>query len=321
MSFFPDPQRQGDIKFIFFKDVPYLTRMQCIIGLFIGGFLIQLFLNFIFGLILIGLGTAFSLIQGYSAKPKTVTTEEWKQVTPDEYKKVRSKQKQLERWDRDAFDITNPLGIAVVVLIGVVCFIIWMIIEGLGQHRLASYWTWDVLLILAPHWITGTRSFLRKDRLIIKIELLEKIMDYLREPSDIQVLPMLSTCEAQKGGRIPMDARLLVRILDAPDFFLGLQIQISINTVEGRDYPYLYCVFIAKQGADILRKKKQLIERSPSKLTLEKTTSVDVDVLVIRQKTTRNSEYHTNLSASKHIVQAALDLTRQLLKDEGVKRS
>lgn len=315
MSILPDPRRQGDIKFIFFKKLAYITRIKFILGLFVVGLLTQLLLNFWFGLAYLGLATALSLIEGYADKARLKGAEEWKQVTPDEYKKVKSKQKQLEKWDRDCFDITNSLGVAIFVSVALFCFVIWIMLECDGQERLALFWGWDVFVILAPHWITGTRSFLRKDRLIIKIELLEKIMDYLRSPSDIQVLPMLSVRQAEKDGRVPIDARLMVRYLDAPKDFLGLQIQVSINSVQGKDYPYLYCVLIAKPDKRILNFDDETIRKLPRNISFEKRTTSDVDVIVIRQRTTRTSGYYTKLRASRFIVQTSLNLMRQLLKN------
>ena len=150
--------------------------------------------------------------------------------------------------------------------------------------------------------------------LIIKINLLEKMMAILSQPSDIQVLLMLSTNDVKGGGRIPMDARLLIRFLNAPDYFLGMQIQISMNSVQGTFYPYLYCVLIAKREMTLFEKGTQWIHQTPSKIVFEKKRLEDVEVLVIHQKTTRNSGYHTNLKAADRIVQTSLDLARKLLK-------
>ena len=133
-------------------------------------------------------------------------------------------------------------------------------------------------------------------------------------PSDIQVLPMLSTRETREGGTVPMDARLMLKFLNAPEFFLGMQIQISMNNVQGKDYPYLYCVLIAKQEAKFFRKNKDRIKSPTRKVIIENSQSEDVDVLVVRQRTSRTSGYHTNVSAATTVVYTALNLARDLLK-------
>jgi hypothetical protein len=286
-----------------------------ILILFIAGFIIQLILNFWAGFILLFIGTALSLIKGYASKPVIKREEEkWAQVTPDEYKKVKAKQEQLKKWDLDLFDITNPLGAAGFIIVAAVCFGVWVKLFFMGYDRLAIFWGWDCFIIFVPHWVTGVRSFLRKDQLIIKINLLEHIMNFLSAPSDVQVLPMLSTKETAEGGRVPIDVRLMVRFLNPPEYFLGLQIQVSINSVQGKDFPYLYCVVIAKQEAGIFRKNQDVVKCHFSNLTLEESESDGVDVLVIRQRTTRSSGYYTNLKASQYIVNCALDIVRNLLK-------
>ena len=313
MKLFPDPLKQGDIKFIFAKKIPYGIRMKGIFVLFLLGLLCQLFLNFWLGLFLLALGTGLSLIKGYEHKPQMIGQEEWTQVTPDEYSKIKSKQKQLKKWDLDCFDITNPLGGCLFLFLGVFCFILWVSFLGNGYSTLASFWAWDAFIILTPHWLTGVKSFLKKDRLLIKIGLLEMILKYLEGPSDIQVLPMLSTKKTKSEARVPLDARLLIRALDAPKYFLGLQIQISMNNVQGKDYPYLYCVLIAEKDKSFFQDYRSLIG-NVKKLTFSKSIEQDVDVLVIRQKTTRTSGYYTNKRSSQYVVDSALQLMRQLIK-------
>lgn len=313
MSFFPDPQRRDDIRFIFFKRLSYSKRMSIMSAFFVGGLALQLFVDFWLGLILLGLATMLGLIRGYAAKPKINTKAEvWAQVTPDEYKKVKARQNELKRWDLDALDITNPLGFFVLAGLVGFGFFVWFNLLLSGKERLATYWAWDSVILFVPHWLTGVRSFLRKDQLIIKIDLLLKMIDYLKTPSDVQVLPMLSTVETEDGKKVPQDARLLLRFLNAPKYFMGVQVQISINTVEGRDYPYLYCVIILGDGAPLACLDLATL-KTKYRLTFETTTSDDVFVLVIRQTTTKTSGYCTRRPACEGIVDAALGISREIL--------
>ena len=312
MTWLPDPRRQGDIHFLFAKKMPYRLRVATILWLLAAGFLVQLVIEFWTGLLLLTCATALSLIKGYSALPELSGPEDWNQVTPDEYQKVQLKQKQLQKWDRDCFDITNPLGVFCAAVCAGGCFLIWLYWMGAGQERLAGFWMWDTGILFAPHWLTGVRSYLKKDRLIIKIKLLEQMIRSLSAPSDVQVLPMLATRRTKEGKRVPTDARLMLRFMPALEECLGLQVQASINTVQGTDYPYLYCVLIGKSH-NFFDKANHIIQNPPRKITLELKSTQDVVVLVIRQRTTRTSGYHTNQKAAEYVLKSAVDISRKIL--------
>lgn len=314
MKILPDPRRVEEIKFLFAKNITYKQRLALVVSFFVLGLVTQLLLSFWLGIILLAAATALSLIKGYSDKPVPVGEETWAQVTPDEYEKVKVKQAEHRRWDLDCFDITNKLGGFIFIVVGAVCWLVWFFLEAQGNSLAAFYWAADCVVILLPHWVSGVRTFLTRDKLIIKIDLLKHIMQLLAAPSDIQVLPMLSTQETEDKGRIPTDARLMLRFLNAPSYFLGVQVQISINTVEGKDYPYLYCVIIAKQEAGLFKKKHDIIySLEPDNITFEETASEGVDVLVIRQLTSKTSGYYTNTRASSAIVDTAIAVARKII--------
>lgn len=320
MAFFPDPQKQGDIKFYIAKSLPYILRMTIVMIFIIAGVLIQAFLSFWLGLVLVVCGTGLSLIKGYQPIPKTMFgTEKWDQVTPNEYKKIKFKEEQIDKWDTDAFDVTNPRGLIFFIFIcsPIIALLFFAPAVSLILGSLTVYVLVDIAVILVPHWVTGIRNYLKKDKLIIKINILEKIMDMLSAPSDVQVLPMLSTLETKEGKRVPEDARLMLKFLNAPADFLGVQVQLSINSVQGTDYPYLYCVVLAKKEEKLFNKKSKIVESvigATNNVISETQTSEDVDVLVIRQFTTKTSGYHTDLNACKNIVNASVNLARKLIK-------
>ncbi|MBN1521659.1 MAG: hypothetical protein JW928_03925 [Candidatus Aureabacteria bacterium] len=315
MGFFPDPRRQGDIKFVFWKKLPYKTRMMFIGAFLVAGILTQLFLSFYVGIILFIMASALGIVRGYHHNPRVrISVAEWHQVTPDEFNKVIVRQKQLARWDTDMFDITNFLGcFCFVFLAGLFFFMALFIGKRFGDQGII-YWAVDAFILFVPQWLSGVKSYLKKDKLIIKIKLLQEIMKTLADPSDVQVLPMMSTSEAGKDKRVPIDARLMIRLLGAPKDFMGVQVQVSINTVQGHHYPYLYCVLIAKEKKGYFKSYRSLKTRSMKFLVFEETHSEDVDVLVIRQKTTRTSGYHTKTGAAVAIVLHSLAVARGLIK-------
>jgi hypothetical protein len=318
----PDEQQQDKITFIFAKSLSYKSRIFYTVTFILLGILLQLFASFWLGFILVVIGSALSWIKGYKPDAKTIPdSEKWSQVTPDEFSKILSKNEQMKKWDIDAFDITNSLGGCLFIGTGALFFITFFVIEGAIGSQVAWYFAFDAIAILAPHWFTGTREYLKKDQLIIKIQLLQKVMDALSKPSDVQVLPMLETNDVKTGsktGQIPNDARLMLKFLNAPEYFLGVQVQISINNVQGTDYPYLYCVVLARTKNGLFTKKAKEVKSAQDNavinLAFEKQKSDDVDVLVIRQFTTKTSGYYTNPSACFKIVETAVNLTRELIK-------
>jgi hypothetical protein len=315
LKIFPDPERRDDIKFLFMKGMPYNMRVALIVSCIVAGLMIQLFYSFWWGLIFLALATVIGLVRGYDLKIEAKSdSEKWDQVTPDEYKKVRTKQKELAHWDLDAFDITNPLGCAIFVVLGIAAFLILLVL--LKQPGDAGmYWALDCLVLLAPHWVTGVKGYLRQDRLIIKIKLLEKVMEELARPSDIHVLPMLATRATKEERRFPTDARLMLRLIGAPAAFLGVQVQISINSVQGTDYPYLYCVLLARSDAGLFTGWRDIVKKMPefskSILPCEPSNEQGVDIMVIRQKTTRTSGYHTKPDQAISIVTFAVKVARR----------
>ncbi|MBU1076075.1 MAG: hypothetical protein KKH98_02200 [Spirochaetes bacterium] len=313
MGFFPDPRQQGEIKFLILKKIPYKMRMFLIIMLFIVGFILELAVNFWLGLCFFFAATLLGLVKGFSAKSQLQQDIKWDQVTPDEYKKVREKEKQLKKWDRDSFDISNPLGGCLFFIIIASGFAFWLYFMIQEQEVISKYLFWNGLVIIIPHWFSGIRSYLKKAKLIIKIDMIEKVIEHLVKPSDIHVLPMLATRKSKNGGkRVPEDARLMIRFIDAPDTFLGMQIQVSINDVQGTFYPYLYCVLIAKKKAKFFDKQPEL-KKPPANILFEKKGMEDVDVIVIRQYTTKTSGYSTKPKQALAIVDTGLALARKLL--------
>jgi len=315
MILFPDPKRQGEIKFFVAKGLSYKPRMLFIVGFLSVGLLIQLFVNFWIGLLFLAAATVLSLVKGYDSTPKLKGGESWNRVTPDEFEKVLRKQKELKRWDADFFDVTNPLGAGLAGALAVGMMITFVFFETSQYAGLFKYLVGDIVILFAPHFVTGVKSYLKRDELVIKIKLFQKILRKLSAGSEVQVQPMLATQEVRKGGRVPKDARLLIRLLNAPEEFLGVQVQISINSVQGTDYPYLYCVILARDKAKLFTSKDAYAGKLSRNIITKLTKSDDVDVLVVRQKTSRNSGYHTNASKARQIVSQSIDLARDLLKN------
>jgi hypothetical protein len=131
-------------------------------------------------------------------------------------------------------------------------------------------------------------------------------------PSDGCRIQPTFRMQGEEGSRIPTDARVFLRFPDGPDDFLGLQFQVSINDVQGTKYPYLYAVLVAKESFGLLA-HVPTVEDLADGLTVETTREDDVDVIVIRQHTTKKSGYHTNRGAVARIARAALVSANHIL--------
>ncbi|HNW44185.1 MAG TPA: hypothetical protein PKI19_06750 [Elusimicrobiales bacterium] len=333
MSFFPPPEKRDAVAFVFFKALPYKARMALAALLLAGGVLAQLAGFLLPGLVLVALGSALGVVQGYNAAPEFGTGEgKWERVTPDEYRKIKEKAELLEKWDRDAFDITSGPGVALLAVVGVFCFIAYSVIDARIGTEAAVYFAADAAAVFLAQWLSGTRQYLKQDQLIIKIKLLESVMAALADPSAFQVFPMLLLKKTNDDRDVPTDARLMIKLPAAPAEFYGVQTQVSINSVKGTDFPYLYCVLLAKKGGGLLDGYETFskdFEREPGALSklavflslpaaeeravFEPSSDKDVDVLVVRQFTTRTGGYHTDPAQAAGVVRTALGLAEKLL--------
>ena len=134
------------------------------------------------------------MVKGYDAKLYPKTFDTWERVTPDEYAKVKLKADQLRQWDEDMFDITSTAGVLTFAAACVSCAGGYLVLAATFGFPY-GYWIYvglDAVVVLSPLWFTGVREYLRKDKLIIKINLLESVMKLLTAPSDVQVFPMLA---------------------------------------------------------------------------------------------------------------------------------
>jgi hypothetical protein len=172
----------------------------------------------------------------------------------------------------------------------------------------------DAAVLLLPHWITGTRRSWRPVSLTQQIDALETalaVVEGQQEPP-CQIQPMFQMV-GKDDHRTPLGARVFIRFPDGPKDFLGLQFQISINDVQGTKYPYLYAVIVARNSFHLLSQHLTEARRICDGLTVEASREQDVEVIVIRQPTTKTSGYHTKSSAIARISRAAWDSTARIL--------
>ena len=112
-----------------------------------------------------------------------------------------------------------------------------------------------------------------------------------------------------RGGTIPDDLKFRVDIKDRDKDFLGLYGQVVLNEVQGKSYPYFYVVLVARRGYGLEATGKGVFRPG---VTTEFKVQDQVEVFVIRQKTTKTSGYHTKPGDALLILGDGLGLAERL---------
>ena len=314
----PAAERRGEICFYFAKSLPYGVRMAVSFALFLTGMAVQATHGPV-GVVLVLLATLPLLTKGYDNIVRADTsTGEWRPAgreTVDHILAVAARQRQ---WDHDVVDISCGRGFMALLAI--------VIVTVLAAVKLATY-SFDLALLLplnvaavcVPFWVTGIRSIVRNDRLVVKAQLLTRIEDAFKQQqlpdAAFQYQALMAKVAGEDGGEAPLDVRAMVLFRNAPESFLGLQTQVSINSVQGADYPYAYCVIVTK--ADFARTHNVALA-PPSGILVEFQQESDVDVIVVRQDTGVGIRgYYTKPGDALKVFSYALGETRRLLDEVG----
>jgi hypothetical protein len=128
---------------------------------------------------------------------------------------------------------------------------------------------------------------------------LDALGTYTSPPCQVQPMFLMA---GDGEGQVPIDARVFIRFPDGPEDFLGLQLQVAINNVQGTRYPYLYAVLVARESYGLIERYHDEIHELTD-LTVDTSRDRDegVEALVMRQPTTEDSGYHTSRSMVKII--------------------
>jgi hypothetical protein len=317
----PEPSRRGEIKFSIAKSLPYNGRLVIIAALLLAGLSVQAIgygqdWSLFAGAPLLLAATMLSIVKGFSNVPEHLQgTPEWRGAERAQLENIIKLDRKSRDWDQSVLDVTCASGAMVLLAAAGVVVVVAFGLYASGQDWAARAWVVDACLLLAPHWFTGIRHILKNAPLTVKASLLLTIIDFWEKSrqDDEMMLPQMEVLAGPKGD-LPRDAKLVLRFSRLPDTFLGLQVQIAINRVEGADYPYLYCVLVARPEMEMLSKVESK-EPPPPRLIVERERKPadSVDILVIRQDAKAGSRgFHTPPPAAQSIFAYALDLARKL---------
>jgi hypothetical protein len=303
---FPNNQDRQVVVFLVGKSLAFNRRLAFGITLLLVGLSLQtITLQFLPGLPFLLFGTLLFLVRGYDNRVdfgKFEPDAQWERVALDKLEQLVEHDRRMARWDRSALDVTNGLGALVLLLLAVPLLLAAIQTQGPMQILLL-----DALVLLIPHWLTGTRSVMRRPTLMLKAGILRQLLDEaapLLAPHTLELLLLL-----QGPRKIPADVKLKVTLESQPPEFLGLYGQIVINRVQGKPYPYFYVVLVAKPNTGLRELGRHYRPSNP--LILEFKTQSEVEVLVLRQQTTKTSGYHTKPATMRQILAEGLQLADQ----------
>lgn len=312
-------QDRGIVVFHLLPRLGYQTRMALALILVAGGLLLQAWnLNFWAGAPLLLLGSLALAVKGYHNRVEAGAFDpaaNWETVDRKKLNQLLKLDQKMRQWNRSWMDVTNGRGLfTLVVLAAPIVFLVYHRLEY-GQPFLAPEFElllFNALVLLLPHWFTGIRRILRQPKLIVKIETLQALLkrgtDLLRgeEPT---VMMLLKGVE-----RIPEDVKLRIPIAGADPDFLGVYVQVVTNDVNGTTFPYAYCVLVAREGFGLIARTGDY--SPPDNIVKETKLQDGMEIVILRQHTTKESGYHTDAATAHGILVAAVELARDRMRDD-----
>ncbi len=326
-------------------------RLGMVAGFTMAGAAAQMFAHVGVGWALIFVAMLFTLVRGRRVEPDITGKAEWQSVTMDELTLAKSKLEQTAKTKRQggAFSLKSCVGCGscflTVVVVAVVFVVTLGAFEGSKDLSLAPVsqggsfsfiFVLDALTFMFPLWAVGSISLWEPPTFRMKMEQLEEIARTAQKDPSIQIQPSLLVAKAE-NGQVPLDCRLTAKIKDAPADFLGVQIQVTINSVQGTSYPYTYCVIIAKPEFRLKDKAKAVIKNPPpggfpvgwiaddnakkeavfarwDDMVIEPHNEGGMDVVVVRQPTSGRG-YTTSGAQAVKVFVDAMSLAQAVLRN------
>lgn len=318
----PNAERQAEIHFHVAKWLPYAWRLFLAFSLIAVGLLVEAaFLDSIFwcGLLMIAAGVSLLIARGYgNVALEQRKYSEWRAVRREDVLRILETNARQRKWDSDAIDITCIRG--ALTLVGAAALVFaGAVFLSRGQVTLLQLLMLNAALMLLPFWLTGVRFILKNNQLIVKTRMLTELEQAYgqseRREGEVFEYQMQTAAARKTKGGIPHDVKAMLRFSGAPETFLGLQMQVCINSVQGKDYPYFYCVLVARPEFGGLERGGQVLQPRGLPLVVDARREDDVDILIIRRNTTIDSGYHTPKAEAVRILFYAVARARKLLED------
>jgi hypothetical protein len=299
---------RGIVVFKLWPSLDYNKRLLVSFTLIAVGLVVQMVSgSLLIGLIPIALGNLFLLVSGYDNRvdfDKFDPAAEWERADLDKLDDIIRLDREIRRWDRSVLDITNWLGALMFILFTVAVALSALFFPG--PPRILSI---DAAVLFLPHWLTGIRRVLTQPKLVTKAVTIRHILDATKDrlrDHRVDLMTLLRGSEA----KLPEDIKFKIDIKDHDPDFLGLYGQVVLNEVQGSSYPYFYVVLVARKGFGLPEARRSYMV--PDGITVELKPQGEVEVLVIRQRTTKKSGYHTKPQKAVRIFLEGLRLSERV---------
>jgi hypothetical protein len=299
----------GSRVYIAYPKLDPSVRKLFVFLLLLAGLVLQYFVSIYIGTPFILIASWLSLFKGIKLQKEIYNgIEEWERVTAEQIGKA---QKLII--DNDGFisSIFNPKSgksglLFIGILLPFIAFSILLVFSGLEKVFIILIVNGLVLFI--PLIFMGGWSGFKVNEFKIKLEAVNNIrnLGYLKQPDKWVAQPYFAFKYAVGGKKAPVNCRMMFKLKDAPDDFIGVQAQISINRVQGRPFPYLYCCVIAKRGLGLTN----VVTQWNKKMIMEWEKDGDVDIMVIRQET-KGQGYFTKPREQRELVIYALKVAEE----------
>ncbi len=310
-------QERAVIVFHIMPSLKYSTRWTISLSLITVGFLLQAAtFSFWLGAPFLLAGSLLLCVKGYHnwvEGGRFRPDASWENCEISKLDELVEFDRRMVRWNYSFMDITNKLGVLglllVVAPLGLI-YLLNLINEYEFVRREWLIMAGNAFILLIPHWFTGCKRILRLPQLMVKVEVLRKLLRKTEKLLGNDRAHLMMQLEPR--SKVPADAKLRVEIDGGNKEFLGLYVQVVTNDVQGRSYPYLYAVIVTRQGYGL--KKLASSFTPPRNIISEYKKQDEVEILVIRQHTTKQSGYHTNDKTVMLIFTAALDFARKVAR-------
>jgi hypothetical protein len=243
----------------------------------------------------------------------------WAPVEEDWLERVTGLERRGERWDATPWDVSNRVGclalLAALLALAVLAFLLG---AALGPDALSRFAVGAALLVV-PLWLNGMRTTWNPSELRKKGEALAVAREAVEKEGGrgLDLVPLLALRRGPRG-QYPVDARLMARPSgEDGSGFLGVQLQVAMNNVQGTDYPYLYAVVLGKTGFRFPEAPRRHREPGGPDLVLEPGEGEGVRYLVVRQHADKRGGWHTEPHQVQGIVRAALERAREAWRANG----
>lgn len=239
----------------------------------------------------------------------------WIMAAPKELRKIRRKLDQTRALPNNPLNGASGWGMLTLILaiVALVIFNVLVIPMELWEPNLWGIISMEVTLVLALFFSTLASAW-EPDLVKKKLDTMEKVRDQVQDNWQFtrpMVAPMLLMDYMGEAHPTPTDLKLFIRFEDAPEEFLGIQVQMTFNRGPNGEVPYLYCVLLAKDRFAPMAHYSDT--RADASNTIETGSDGDINYLVVRQTASNKGGYETKPSDINRLLDLSMQIAAKML--------